>query len=99
MPDPTRASNKYGVISKSMNKLIATLGDKEPPEGDRLRILGELSAATGLPIEDLQFVSFEQNIEVITTTLPSEGIISQDTVNKLNKIHDFNKDQNTRSLI
>lgn len=91
-------SNKYGVISKSNDRLIAVLGDKEPAEGDRLRILGELAAATKLPIDDLQFVTFEEEVKVQIAdgALPAEGIVSEETRDKLNKINDFNKDTHSR---
>jgi hypothetical protein len=97
-PEPIRTSNKYGVISKSRDQLIVVLGDKEPPEEDRLRLLGELSAATKLPVDDLQFVTFEEEVKVEVTdgVLPAEGIVSEETRDKLNKINDFNKDAHSR---
>jgi hypothetical protein len=87
----TTVLHTCGVSSASKGRVIATL-DKLPTDADALRILGELAAATKLPVHDLYFVTFEKPVKVSIDSkpLPATGIVSEETLGRLREIEAFN---------
>ena len=93
----TTITHTHGIISRSLNRVIATL-DQLPEDGDALRILGELAAATKLPVHDLYFLKLSAPVKVkLDQKLPATGVVSEETLERLQEIEAFNKQAEKKS--